>query len=299
MPRATILAILLLVTAVPSLAQQPAAPPQLSGTSSYRLLPRTANCTFGFRTTNQRYTVVGSLLSEGNPPHLVLEERTTLEQCENLEGPSLAEVRVTARPAGRPTAPAVWTIRREADRGEVVDSFPGQPVYRIKRYGCCGSEDVDAWYSLATGRLLFTADYPLLSVDVEPFGSGLVGVHDTEAATPPGAERDSTLIAVIAWGRASGAVQKLALRGASWNFAVRNLELVARGPAGQLQRSQHVDIDSGMDPRWTLAVSFTLESMDDSQTRGRVELPLVRGALVPGQAHVTGPFRLVPLTAPR
>src|SRR4051812_34601844 len=102
MPRLIALTTVLLAAAVPALAQQTTAPPQLSGTSSYRLLPRSANCTFGFRTTNQRYLVVGSLLSEGNPPHLVLEEKTTLEQCENLEGPSLAEVRVTARPAGRP-----------------------------------------------------------------------------------------------------------------------------------------------------------------------------------------------------
>ena len=38
-------------------------------------------------TSGVRYSTVGTPISEGSPPHLVLEEKTTVEQCENLEGP--------------------------------------------------------------------------------------------------------------------------------------------------------------------------------------------------------------------
>jgi hypothetical protein len=291
-PRSTLLATLLLAAAAPLAAQTPAAPGQLSGSSSYRLLPRSASCSFGYRVRNLRYTVVGSLYSQSLPPHLVLEESTTLEQCENLEGPAVSEVSVVARPAGRPAAAPLWTIRRRGERGEVVDSFPGQPVYRITEYGCCGSENVDAWYSLASGHLLFTADYPLLSLELQPFGTGLLGVHDGEAASSPRGAGDSTTLAVISFGRVGGVVQHLGLRGPSRDFVVRQLEWVARGPAGQVQRAQRVDEASRLGAGWSVAASFTLESTDDGTPRGRVEIPVSGGALQPIQARITGPFRL-------
>src|SRR5215207_1342183 len=99
-------ALVLLAGSAPAQAQRaPAASAaRLSAQSSYEPLPPTESCSDGYRTTSVRYTVVGSQHSEGHPPHLVLEEKTSIEQCMNIEGPTRDEVSVVARPARRPGA---------------------------------------------------------------------------------------------------------------------------------------------------------------------------------------------------
>jgi hypothetical protein len=229
------LALLALALAAPAAAQQPAAPPQLSGSSSYRVVARGENCSFGYRITNLRYTVVGSQHSEQLPPHLVLEERTSLQQCENL----------------------------------------------------------DAYYSLVNGRLLFTADQPLLVLEAEPFGNGLLGVHDVSAAGAlPGGDNDRTLLARLSFGGVSGAIQRVNLRGPSPDFWLRRLEWVARGPGNRVKRGTRMDINSEIDARWTLAVSFALESNSDGRVAGQVEIPVANGSMQLARARITGPFRL-------
>ena len=302
MTRRIALSLLACAAAMPAKAQQrPASPASgLSQTSSYRLVPRSQNCTFGYQTTNVRYTVVGSgAITDAGYPHLVLEEKTTIQQCENLEGPTNAEVSVTARPAAHPEAQPVWMIHRHGEDAAVVDSFPGQTLYRITEYGCCGSENADTYYSMATGRQLFTADMPLLLLDVKPFGTGFVAVHDAQAAEqPPGARSDSTVIAVVAFGAPGGTVQRAVIHGPSANFRVAKVELVARDAAGHVKRGGKLDIDSGIDARWTVAVAVSIEGMTEGAAAGRVDIPIANGQLMGAQAHAPAPFRVVAATAP-
>lgn len=279
----------------PAVAQQA---PQLAAQSSFRLLRRTPDCTFGYQATSVRYLVVGAtVVEEPDWPHLVLEEKTTLRQCENLEGPTEAEVSVAARPAAHPEARPRWVIRRRGDTGAVVDSFPGRSLYRVTEYGCCGSEDLDAYYSLVTGRELFTADHPLLFVDVKPFGTGFVAVHDVEAAGSPGAESDRTLVAVVAFGAPGATVQRAAVRAASTEYRVTRLELVARDPAGHLKRGPSLDLNSEIDARWSVAVSIDFEGVADGRPAGRVAIPIANGRMVVERATATAPFRVAAMPA--
>jgi hypothetical protein len=225
----------------------------------------------------------------------VLEEKTTVEQCESMEGPTHAEVSVVARPAARPGARPAWTIRHRGSVGGVMDEFTGEATYRITEYGCCGSENVDSYFSLATGRLLFTADHPLLFIDAEPFGTGMVAVHDVQAASPlPGAaDDDRTLLAILAFGRAVGAAQRVALRGPSTNFYIAKLELAARGPSGERKHAQTLGINDELTPRWTVAVVLELEGLSDGLAAGRVEIPIENGRLAVEKARVPPSFRIV------
>jgi len=282
-------------TAAPA-QQRPAAPAagRLSAQSSYEALPRRENCTGGYRITSVRYTVVGTQLSEGNPPHLVLEEKTSVEQCENLEGPTTAEVSVVARPARNPAARPAWIIRRRGEAGSVADESPSEPMYRITEYGCCGSENLDTYYSLATGRRLFAADHPLLYLDAAPFGTGLVAVHDAMAAdAPPGAANDRTLVAAISFGGTREPGQRVLLRGPSSDYHVFALELVGRGPNGQVKHGPNLGINDELTAAWSVAVVLQLEPMSGEGT-ARVEIPIENGRLVPAKAHVPAGFRVVP-----
>lgn len=272
---------------------------RLTAQSSYEALPRSENCSGGYRITSVRYTVVGTQLSEGHPPHLVLEEKTSVEQCENLEGPTRAEVSVVARPARNPAARPAWTIRRRGEAGGVADESPGEPMYRVTEYGCCGSENLDTYYSLATGRALFTADHPLLYIDADPFGSGLVAVHDAMAAGAlPGGENDRTLIAGITFGGTEAPGQRVLLRGPSADYNVFKLEWVARGPNGQVKRGQNLGINDELTAAWTVSVALELEAMSGDGGTVRVEIPLDHGRLVPARARVPAGFRVTAPPAP-
>ncbi|HKP74582.1 MAG TPA: hypothetical protein VJT67_03520, partial [Longimicrobiaceae bacterium] len=272
-----------------------AAARRLSAQSSYEALPRSENCTNGYRTTSVRYTVVGSQYSEGNPPHLVLEEKTSIEQCENLEGPTTAEVAVVARPARNPAAQPLWTIRRRGEAGGVADEFPGEPMYRLTEYGCCGSENLDTYYSLATGRRLFTADHPLLFIDAAPFGTGLVAVHDVFASDPPpGAANERTLIAAVSFGGTREPGQRVLLRGPTSDYRVFAMELVARGPNGQVKRGQNLGINDELTAAWSVAVVLELEAVTGEGGTARVEIPIENGRLAVAKARVPAGFRVVP-----
>lgn len=295
-------AVALLALSLPAAAQQrpvPSAtqPSRLTAQAGYEVVPpaQADGCESAYRSTSVRYTVVGSTVSEGNPPHLVLQETTRILMCQSMEGPTEAQITVTARPAMRPGAAARWTIRQRGEIGAVADDYPGEPLYRITEYGCCGSENLDTYYSLVTGRALFTADNPLLFIDAEPFGTGLVAIHDGAAAGPiPGAaENDRTLIALIAFGNTRTPGQHVQLRGPSGDFSVFRQELVARGPNGQVKRGATLGINDELTAAWSVSVVLELESITSADTTARVEIPIEAGRLAPARARVPAGFRVV------
>ena len=280
----------LALLATPLAAQQS---PGLSGTSSYTIVPATKNCTFGWRTVNVRYLHVGSTMIR-DMPHLVMEERTSVVQCENLEGPTSTSLTVVARPATRPSAAPVWTIRDTAEVGGLADDLQGEQMYRTTRYGCCGAENLDRYWSLRTGRRVFQADRPLLWLSVTGFGEGYIALHDAQAADGgPGGERDRTQVLVIAFGQPDTTVQRVSVRGPSSDFWVPSAELVARGPNNQVKRGPKLDIDSGVGAGWTVALAVRLESMRDGALAGTIEIPIEHGRMVTERARVPAPFRLV------
>jgi len=284
-----------IVTVVCTFAAEAQAGAPLQGASSYRLKPRTQMCTFGYQTTNVRYTVVGSGAFAGSqPPHLVLEERVAMDRCENQEG-GRGQVTVVARPAERPAAAAVWTVRQGGDEGAVWygDDLGGEEMYRVTKYGCCGAENLSTYYSLRTGHRLFSADQPLLYVDVRGFASGYVALHSAMAADGgPGGEADRTQVAVVSFGGPGRVLQHAVIRGPNNEFSAAKFELVARGPGGQVKRGRRLDINSEIPAGWTVMVALQLAAISENTPRGEILIPLENGRLAPEKARVPAPFRI-------
>jgi len=276
--------------------------PALSQASSYRLKPATQLCTFGYQTTNVRYTVVGTgAFAEAQPPHLVLEERATMDRCENQEG-GRGEVTVTARPAARPGAAAVWTIRHAGDEGGVWygDDLGGEVMYRVTQYGCCGAENLDTWYSLRTGHRLFGADHPLLYIEVEHVATGYLALHSAMAADGgPGGETDRTQVARISFGGPGRVMQDVVIRGPSNDFSVPRFELVARGPGGRVKRGRRLNINDEIGAGWTVMVALDVEAVgaENPPPKAEILIPLENGRLAVDKARVPAPFRIA--AAPR
>lgn len=280
---------------LPTLAA--AQPPALSQASSYRLKPATQLCTFGYQTTNVRYTVVGTgAFADAQPPHLVLEERATMDRCENQEG-GRGEVTVTARPAARPSAAAAWTIRHAGDEGGVWfgEDLGGEEMYRIVQHGCCGAENLGTYYSLRTGHRLFGADHPLLYIDVARVATGYLALHSAMAADGgPGGDTDRTQVARISFGGPGRVMQDVVIRGPSNDFHVPRFELVARGPGGQVKRGRRLNIDSGIAAGWTVNVAVEIEGMGTANPPPTAEIliPLENGRMAVEKARVPAPFRV-------
>jgi len=291
-----------IVTVVCTFAAEAQAGAPLQGASSYRLKPRTQMCTFGYQTTNVRYTVVGTGAFAGaQPPHLVLEERVAMDRCENQEG-GRGQVTVVARPAERPAAAAVWTVRQAGDEGGVWygDDLGGEEMYRVVRYGCCGAENLSTYYSLRTGHRLFSADQPLLYIDVRGFASGYVALHSAMAADGgPGGEADRTQVAVVSFGGPGRVLQHVVIRGPSNEFSAAKFELVARGPGGQVKRGRRLNIDSEIRAGWTVMVALQLAGISENTARGEILIPLENGRLAPEKARVPAPFQIDPAPARR
>lgn len=296
MKHALVLAFATVLIASP-LAAQASATAALSQTSSYRLKPATQMCTFGYQISNARYTVVGTGAFEGSqPPHLVLEERVATDHCENQEG-SDGTVTVTARPAARPSSRPVWTIRQAGNDGGVWwgDDMGGEEMYRVVRYGCCGAENLSTYYSLRTGHRLFSADQPLLYIEVTNVGTGYLALHTPMAADGgPGGESDRTQVAVLSFGGPGRVMQNLLVRGTSNEYSVSRFELVARGPGGRVKRGRWLDINAEIGAGWSVAAELTLEGMGEStaNTKADIQVPIENGRLVPEKARIPAPFRI-------
>lgn len=297
--RRSLLALPFAFLAVPAAAQQGAG---LSQTSSYRLKPATQLCTSGYQTTNVRYTVVGTGgFADAQPPHLVLEERATMDRCENQEG-GRGEVAVTARPADHPSAAPAWTIRHAGDEGGVWygEDLGGEEMYRIVQYGCCGAENLATYYSLRTGHRLFAADHPLLYIEVERVATGYVALHGAMAADGgPGGEVDRTQVARISFGGPGRVMQDVVIRGPSNDFYVPRFELVARGPGGQVKRGRRLNINDEIRADWavTIAVEIAPVSGESPPPNAEILIPLENGRMAVDRARVPAPFRIA--VAPR
>ncbi|HEU4560170.1 MAG TPA: hypothetical protein VFS20_20130 [Longimicrobium sp.] len=294
--RSALLALLLATIAVPAAAQQPGMPPALSQTSSYRVKPRTQMCPFGYQTTNVRYTVVGTGAFAGaQPPHLVLEERAAMDRCENQEG-GRGEVTVAARPAQRPAVP-VWRIRQAGDEGGMWwgEDLGGEVMYRVVQHGCCGAENLSTFYSLRTGHRLFSADRPLLYIEVERIGTGYLALHSAMAAGGgPGGENDRTQVARISFGGPGRVMQDVVIRGPSNEWYVPRFELVARGPGGRVKRGRLLNINDEIGAGWSVVVAVELESMgtEDPPPKAEILIPLENGRLAIHNARVPAGFRV-------
>jgi len=162
--------------------------------------------------------------------HLVLEETYDLRHC--LASASVSsEATITAwAPVAGATEP-LFRIRGRAMTGEVIGN-----LYRMTQRSCCGSNDVGSFYSLLTGRMLFSATGDPLALTQPDGSSRYLAVHDSySAALPPEAVADSAVVGVLQWGgdRDPAARYPIVARpGGRFGLRALTLEALQAGDAG-------------------------------------------------------------------
>ncbi len=162
--------------------------------SELRLYRDAAGCQ-SIQTTNRQFRVVTVQDDEG-PRRLVLQESYDTRYCVESESVG-SEALITAwQPDSGQTGP----LFRIAGRG--VSGTPIGNLYRMSSRGCCGSQTLDAYWSLLTGRSLFASSIGLREL-VYPGRTGrrFLAFHDTfSAAAPPESAVDPSVVGVLELG---------------------------------------------------------------------------------------------------
>jgi hypothetical protein len=156
---------------------------------------------------NRQFRLVTVRPPGGAARRLVLEEGSDVRRCLTSESAS-SEATVTGwRPDSATKAPLFQITGR---------GVPGEPIgnlYQMAAVGCCGSQDLFTYFSLLTGRPLFSSSLAVVTFErAEPGATRFAGVHDTfSAGSPPEVEADSSVIAVIGWSDEEGPLQRIAV----------------------------------------------------------------------------------------
>ena len=148
------------------------------------------------RTVNRRFTFSAIHPEAKGSKTLLLDETFDRGFDSQAEGEtSTTEVEAFALQGDAKTP--LWKIRT---RGS--DGAPDGELYRITRMGCCGSQNLDLYFSLLDGRELFSSDGPILRLEVPNTAvRRYVGYHSLMAASPvPEAAGRKDVVGVLTYG---------------------------------------------------------------------------------------------------
>ena len=115
-------------------------------------------------TVNRRFTFATAYPERTREERLLLEETFDRLLDSGAEGEK-STVTVEARKAESADANPLWRIRSAGGSGE-----PEGNLYRVTNPGCCGAQDLSTYFSLLNGRELFSADSPILQLEVPNTG---------------------------------------------------------------------------------------------------------------------------------
>lgn len=255
--------------------------------SQVRLYRDAAGCQ-SVQTVNRVFRLV-TVLNRSGPERLVLEEEYDVRRC--LEsGSASSEAQITAwRPAENQPDP-IFRIRSRGGAGE-----PAGNLYRIVSQSCCGSGDLATWYSLLSGRLLFTTSArPLRLDDTATRDVRFVAFHDTfSAAPPPEAARDSTVAGVLqVAGEREPGLRLVVTAPDRRAFAVTGLAWVREGRV--LPDSVAVLPGPARAPLAVRVSLATPPSAPGPRQQATVELPFEGLVPRPERARITGGVALPP-----
>lgn len=235
------------------------------------------------RAVNQRFLM--ATLGEGEGAvDLVLRERVEVRKDFGALGPPVGEVRleVYAREdQGR------GPLRSFSAAGESGELLPGG-LYRIRRAGCCGAADRDAYFDLASGRELLRASAPLLSLSaVGVSGRRLAALHAGDSVEPPAEhDTDARVCAVLTWSDGAGRTQRLVLRGAAPIRCTAAGLAVAREGRRLPGSAPTLPGGSGWAERADLALVADIALGAPGFERGEVWVPIEGDTLVPERARL-------------
>ena len=175
--------------------------------SQVRIYRDAAGCE-SVQTVNRQFRVV-TVMTDSGPRHRVLEEAYDIRHCLTREGIS-SEAQITV---WRPDSSVVQPEFRIVGRG--VEGTPIGNLYRMVSHGCCGSRDLATYFSLITGKTLFTSSVPPRAIELSP--SKLVryfGFHDSYSATSPVESRaDSAIVGVLEYGNDRAPAKRILVTG--------------------------------------------------------------------------------------
>jgi hypothetical protein len=228
------------------------------------------------QTVNRRFRVV-TVVSDSGPERLVLEEAYDVRECLDTESSS-SEATITAwRPAAGVTAP-IFTIRARGMRGR-----PTGNLYQLTGHSCCGSGELDSYYSLLTGRALFAASGPLLQLQNSAIGDRrFAAVHDSySAGAPPESLADSTVVGVLQWGGdREPAWRVVVVTDRPEPFALTEIGFYRGGQP--IPDAVLADADPGIELRFRLAATASERSIDVRIPIAGLDLALDRASVLGG-----------------
>ncbi len=163
--------------------------------SELRLYRDAAGCE-SVQTVNRQFRLV-TVVGPGGPGRRVLEESYDVRHCLASESSSSEAVITVWHPDSAGASGPLFQIRGRGASGSPVGN-----LYRLTVHGCCGSQNLASYSSLLTGRALFTASIPPVSLEVANRRiHRFAAFHDTFSATAPAeAEADSSVVGVLQWG---------------------------------------------------------------------------------------------------
>ncbi len=115
-------------------------------------------------TVNRRFTFASAYPERTREERLLLEETFDRLLDSGAEGEK-STVTVEARRAESSDANPLWRIRSAGG-----DGGPEGNLYRVTSPGCCGAQNLSTYFSLLNGRELFSADSPILLLEVPNTG---------------------------------------------------------------------------------------------------------------------------------
>lgn len=214
--------------------------------SSLRLYQDAAGCE-SVQTLNRQFRLV-SIQGAKGPERLVLEEEYDIRHCLESESAS-SEATITA------WAPEAGAEPAFIIRGRGATGIPAGNLYGLVTWGCCGSGELQTFYSLRNGRLLFSTSTRARTLE-EPTTRRVMhlGFQDTfSAAQPAEVAADSTVVGILQWAddeRPGGRIviraaepEAFAIWGFYWNRGGRRVtdSLVLREP-GQAGLAVEVEL---------------------------------------------------------
>ena len=240
-------------------------------------------------TVNRRFTFARTHPERFGGKDVLLEETFDRLLDSGAEGEKSSVAVAAFSLAGKP----LWTIQTSGASGEAREDN----LYRIVRPGCCGAQDLSAYFSLLDGRELFTADVPIVRIDVP--NSKLrrfVAYHDLMAATPvKESKKNGRIVGALSYGSDRESARRLLVVASEdkpdEKFAAKRVSLVSAGKEIDDDRFDLWSADKSEDPGKIGGFSIRVRAFTDPEVL--FEVPVEEDRIVIEKATLGKGIRLV------
>jgi len=240
-------------------------------------------------TVNRRFTFARIRPERFGGSDVLLEETFDRLLDSGAEGEKSSVEVAAFSLAGKP----LWTVRTSGASGEARED----DLYRIVRPGCCGAQDLSAYFSLLDGRELFTADTPIVTIDV-PNSSlrRFAAYHDLMAATPVRESgKNVGVVGALSYGSDRRPGKRVLILSADAKpdekFAAKRVSLVSAGKEIDAERFDLWSADKSEDPGRIGGFSIRVRAFTEPDLL--FEIPVEGDRLVIEKATLGKGIRLV------